>query len=151
MLNNLSEQIRECLQHAEHCARKAAAQSDPNLKEDFLTMERRWLFLARSYEFSERLDDFSDEAKRNVDKLPKAYLVRLPIYAHWRAAKRTCILMKTAAEYRTMAEECFQWAREAKAKEVRVSLQQLAQVWLNAASKLDGLPPTRTEPPPEKA
>ena len=73
MLNNLSEQIRECLQHAEDCARKAAAQSDPNLKEDFLTMERRWLFLARSYEFSERLDDFSDEAKRNVDKLPKAY------------------------------------------------------------------------------
>ena len=24
MLNNLSEQIRECLQHAEECARKAA-------------------------------------------------------------------------------------------------------------------------------
>jgi len=69
----LVEQIRECLQHAEDCARKAAAQSDPNLKEDFLTMERRWRFLARSYEFSERLDDFSDEAKRNVDKLPKAY------------------------------------------------------------------------------
>ena len=53
--------------------------------------------------------------------------------------------MKTAAEYRAMAEECFQWAREAKAKEVRVSLRQLAQVWLDAASKLDGLPPTRTE------
>jgi hypothetical protein len=73
VLNNLSEQIRECLQHAEDCARKAATQPDPNLKEDFLTMERRWLFLARSYEFTERLDDFSDEAKRNVDKLPKAY------------------------------------------------------------------------------
>jgi hypothetical protein len=40
-----------------------------------------------------------------------------------------------------MAEECFQWARDAKAKEVRVSLRQLAQVWLDAASKLDGLPP----------
>ena len=51
--------------------------------------------------------------------------------------------MKTAAEYRVMADECFQWAREAKAKEVRVSLQQLAQVWLNAASKLDGLPPNQ--------
>ncbi len=50
--------------------------------------------------------------------------------------------MKTAAEYRVMAEECFKWAPEAKAKEARVSLQQLAQVWLNAASKLDGLPPT---------
>ena len=57
--------------------------------------------------------------------------------------------MKTAAEYRVMADECFQWAREAKAKEVRVSLQQLAQVWLNAASKLDGLPPTRTQSAPD--
>jgi hypothetical protein len=55
--------------------------------------------------------------------------------------------MKTATEYRTMAEECFRWAREAKAKakEVRVSLVQLAQVWLDAASKLDGLPATRTQ------
>jgi hypothetical protein len=59
--------------------------------------------------------------------------------------------MKTAAEYRAMAEECFRWAREAKAKEVRVSLQQLAQVWLNAASKLDGLPPTRTQSAPDAA
>jgi hypothetical protein len=51
--------------------------------------------------------------------------------------------MKTAAEYRAMADECFKWAREAQAKEVRVSLQQLAQIWLDAASKLDGLPATR--------
>jgi hypothetical protein len=47
--------------------------------------------------------------------------------------------MKTAAEYRAMAEECFKSVREAKAKEARVSLQQLAQVWLDAASKLDGV------------
>ena len=73
MLNNLTEQIRECLQHAEHCARQAAAQTNSKLKEDFLEMEQRWLFLARSYEFTERLDDFSDEAKRNTDKMPKAY------------------------------------------------------------------------------
>ena len=72
MLNNLSVQVRECLQHAEHCARQAAAQTNSKLKEDFLEMERRWLFLARSYEFTERLGDFSDEAKRNTDKLPEA-------------------------------------------------------------------------------
>ena len=72
MLNNL-EQVRECLQHAEHCARQAAAQTNSKLKEDFLEMERRWLLLARSYEFTESLGDFSDEAKRNTDKLPKAY------------------------------------------------------------------------------
>ncbi len=59
MLNNLSAQIRECLRHAEDCARQAAAQSCPKLKEDFLDMERRWLFLARSYEFTEQLTDFS--------------------------------------------------------------------------------------------
>ena len=54
--------------------------------------------------------------------------------------------MKTAAEYRAMAEECFKWAREAKANEVRVALLQLAQVWLDLASKLDDLPPTETAP-----
>ena len=55
--------------------------------------------------------------------------------------------MKTAAEYRAMAEECFKWAREAQAK--RVPLKQLAQVWLDAASKLDGLPATRLATTPE--
>jgi hypothetical protein len=60
MLNNLSEQIRDCYAHAEECARKAAAQTDPGLKQDFLDMEKRWLSLAKSYELSERLDDFSD-------------------------------------------------------------------------------------------
>jgi hypothetical protein len=29
MLKNLSEEIRECYHHAEDCARKAAAQTDP--------------------------------------------------------------------------------------------------------------------------
>jgi hypothetical protein len=54
--------------------------------------------------------------------------------------------MKTAAEYRAMAEECFEWASEARTDAVRKSYLQLAQVRLNTASKLDGLPPTRTPP-----
>jgi hypothetical protein len=68
VLKNLSEQIRECLQHAEDCARKAATQTDLKLKEDFLALERRWLYLARSYEFTNRLTDFSKETKRRVMK-----------------------------------------------------------------------------------
>ncbi len=64
MLNNLSGQIRECLRHAEDCARQAAAQNCPKLKADFLDMERRWLFLARSYEFTEQLTDFSAGTKQ---------------------------------------------------------------------------------------
>lgn len=59
--------------------------------------------------------------------------------------------MKTAAEYRAMADECFEWAREARTKEVRASYLQLAQIWLNAASELDGLPPARKSPTPDKS
>ena len=60
MLNNLSEQIRECLQHAEDCARKAAALPDSStFRQDFLNLEQRWLELARSIEFGEQLDSFT--------------------------------------------------------------------------------------------
>ena len=47
------------------------AENDPKLRVDFIDLEVRWLFLARSYEFTERLTDFSDETKRQADKLPK--------------------------------------------------------------------------------
>jgi hypothetical protein len=59
MLVSLSDQVRECLRHAEDCARQAASHSDPKLRQDFLDMEARWLKLARSYELTERLADFS--------------------------------------------------------------------------------------------
>jgi hypothetical protein len=72
MLNSLSEQIRDCYSHAEECGRKAAAQTDPQLKHDVLEMERRWLTLARSYELSQRLEDFSDEAGRRSGNLPSS-------------------------------------------------------------------------------
>ena len=54
------------------CARKAAAQTDQHLKADFLNLEQRWLVLARSYDFTERVNNFSNEMKRQADKLPKA-------------------------------------------------------------------------------
>jgi hypothetical protein len=71
MLNNLSEQVRECLQHAEGCAQRAAAQADPKLKQDFLQLEQKWLSLARSFQLTERLTAFSGEAQRRADRLPK--------------------------------------------------------------------------------
>ena len=66
--------------------------------------------------------------------------------SRWRGASP----MKTAAEYRAMADECFKWAREARADEVRVSLLQLAQVWLDAATKLEGLSQTRATSAPDQ-
>src|SRR5215469_12654071 len=50
MLKNLSAEIRECYKHAE--------------------LELRWLFPARSGEFTKRLADFSNGAKRRAEALP---------------------------------------------------------------------------------
>ncbi len=54
MLENLSEDVRVCLQHAEDCAREAREQFDPALRRDFLDTAKRWLFLAR-YELTSTL------------------------------------------------------------------------------------------------
>jgi hypothetical protein len=51
-----NKEARECRLHAEHCEDKARLQSDPQLRQDFLEMQQRWLSLARSYEFLERLE-----------------------------------------------------------------------------------------------
>jgi hypothetical protein len=64
MLRKLREEIRECLQHAEDCARQAKLQRDPKLRDDFLDLERRWLKLARSYELTDRVEAFTSHAKR---------------------------------------------------------------------------------------
>jgi hypothetical protein len=58
-VDGLSEDIRECYQLAKECARRAKAEADPRLRQDFLDMERRWLFLARSYEFTRRIGRFA--------------------------------------------------------------------------------------------
>ena len=58
MLQNLSEQIRECLQRAEECGQQAKLQRDPRLAGDFLDLEQRWLRVARSYQSGEQVESF---------------------------------------------------------------------------------------------
>ena len=53
--------------------------------------------------------------------------------------------MKTAAEYRAMAEECIKWAGQAYTDEVRESYLQLARIWLDTASRLNGVASTDAE------
>jgi hypothetical protein len=69
VLNNLSEQIRECLEHAEECARKAAElPNSSRFRQDFLQLKRRWLELARSIEFGESVDTFTrNNSKPNIN------------------------------------------------------------------------------------
>jgi hypothetical protein len=66
MLQNLSQQIRDCYQHAEDCGRRAVAQADPQLRRDFLELERRWRKLARSYELAQRLAKFPNPPLPNA-------------------------------------------------------------------------------------
>ena len=58
MLQNLSEEIRECLRHAEECKRLS------KIALNYLDMEQRWLNLARSYEFTERLSRYIGPARK---------------------------------------------------------------------------------------
>jgi hypothetical protein len=41
MLQNVSEQVRTCLRHAEQCGYRAKIEPDPNLARDYLDIERR--------------------------------------------------------------------------------------------------------------
>lgn len=74
MLNQLSEKIRECHEHAKYCARKAAQQMNPELRQDYVRLAEFWRNLARSYAFTERAIDFSIEATRQVKDLRKPKL-----------------------------------------------------------------------------
>jgi len=64
MLQNLSEEIRECYRHAEECKRGAESARDAVTSADFLAMESRWLGLAHSYEFAERLSKFTEPFRK---------------------------------------------------------------------------------------
>ena len=59
MLQNLSKEIRECYHRAEECRRLAQAALTESVRTDYLDMERRWLALVHSYEFTERLSNFT--------------------------------------------------------------------------------------------
>jgi len=45
--------------------------------------------------------------------------------------------MATAAEYRKLAEECFEWAREARDGGVREHYAKLGQIWLDSAVRAE--------------
>ena len=64
VLDNVTDEIRECYEHAEKCKRLAGAQSDAAARMDYLNLAGGWLVLARSYEFTERLTRFTFKPPR---------------------------------------------------------------------------------------
>ena len=77
MLNNLSQQVRDCLRRAEESACRAKIEPNLAVARDYIEMERRWLSLARSYQFSEQLQTFSAHNKTRQDEAAE-YLKKLP-------------------------------------------------------------------------
>ena len=63
MLSKLSASVAECYQHAEECARSAKIAGTPQLRDDFLYLERSWIKLAQSIEASERFAVFVQTEK----------------------------------------------------------------------------------------
>ncbi len=64
MLQRLSDHIQACYQRAAE-AEELATRSDAELKSHYLDMAQRWTYLARSYEFTERLERFLLDVDRN--------------------------------------------------------------------------------------
>jgi hypothetical protein len=64
MLQNLSEEISECLRRAEECRRLSKTVRSPSAIKDYLDMEQRWLNLAHSYEFTERLSRYTGHSPK---------------------------------------------------------------------------------------
>jgi PAS domain-containing protein len=83
MLQSLSDKVQLCYERAAEAKERAEETSDLEAKADFLAMEQRWLLLARSYQFSESLDDFTRwSSSRHFD------LVARPSDSAGAAAKR---------------------------------------------------------------
>jgi hypothetical protein len=60
MIQYLTEESVECLEHAAKAQQRADEASDPRTKREFADMARRWRRLAEGYQFVERVDDFLD-------------------------------------------------------------------------------------------
>lgn len=63
MLSKLNASVAECYDHAAECARCAKTAATPQLRDDFLYLERSWIKLAQGIEASERFNAFVQTAK----------------------------------------------------------------------------------------
>jgi len=59
-MQTFGEQIQECYRRVDDCTHGAARARNPTEMAGFLDMRSRWLLLAQSYEFLERLSRIAD-------------------------------------------------------------------------------------------
>ncbi|MFY9838661.1 MAG: hypothetical protein WAK55_19740, partial [Xanthobacteraceae bacterium] len=81
MLEQFSDPIRTCYERAAKAKANADATNDAALKAEFLASEDRWLTLARSFEFTESLEDFTtanSERRKKFDERLRANMDSAP-------------------------------------------------------------------------
>jgi hypothetical protein len=61
MLQNLNDQISDCLQRAADCAQRAKAAKNPRERKDWQELEERYLRLANSVELTGRANRLANE------------------------------------------------------------------------------------------
>jgi hypothetical protein len=66
MLQKLSQEVAECHRRALEARERAAGTTDATVRSSYLDLERRWLLVAKSYEFTRRVTDFNDETWRRI-------------------------------------------------------------------------------------
>jgi PAS domain S-box-containing protein len=99
MLEQLSDQIRGCLEHAADAKAKADATDDPALRAEFLDMERRWLILARSYGFTESLEDFTTASSEWRQKFDERLRTRTESAAETSLNAEQALWLASAVEF----------------------------------------------------
>jgi hypothetical protein len=71
MLENLGEQVLDCLRRAEEAAERAKYAPNPSVRRDLLEMERRWLKLAQGYQFLDQFGVFTTYNKQGRAELSR--------------------------------------------------------------------------------
>lgn len=64
MLQNLHDQVRDCLERARECADRAKQAHNPDECKEWLAIEARYLALVQRIELARRLNLFTNEAKK---------------------------------------------------------------------------------------
>jgi hypothetical protein len=65
MLQRIGPRQQEYLSRATHCRKLAQGTNDPKSRAEYFKMEKSWLRLADSHQFSERLDLFVADRERS--------------------------------------------------------------------------------------
>jgi hypothetical protein len=75
MRKTLPQDIQDCYAYAAQCRQQADDAPDSHTRVRLLDMERRWLWLAQSYTFADRLNQFVAELKRPCPSVARLKLV----------------------------------------------------------------------------